>query len=220
MAAANVNTTAEDKTQARACPCGNKISGGDTHQMCVLCLGLRHAQAAFESTEECSHCGRFSLKVLRRRLARLTNLSSSDPVLTSTAVAPEPMYIPETVAPGASWGDQLDVTDPLPPELGEPGFTALPPECLVQEADDDSDGESELLMSDEDDDDDSSLALSGRVAKPQRQPQRVPTTHLPPCWIWTCKTCANAPMPSSRSNGPRSKRKWRGPITTEKGCPK
>ncbi|KAF7644337.1 hypothetical protein LDENG_00223750 [Lucifuga dentata] len=68
MATANVPVSGEGM-QAPACPCGSKISSWDTHQMCVMCLGLKHAQATLESSEECTHCAQFSLKVLLHRLA-------------------------------------------------------------------------------------------------------------------------------------------------------
>lgn len=139
--------------------------------MCVMCLGLKHAQAAFESTEECTHCERFSLKVLCRRLARQTNLSGSDPVLASTSEASELMDMAVATAPepeaGPSWGSQLSLTGPFSQELDGPGLAAGPLDFLVERAEDDLDGGSELLMTDEDDDDDSSLGLSGRVAKLQ-----------------------------------------------------
>lgn len=35
--------------------------------------------------EECSHCRRFSLKVLRHRLALQVNLSGGNPMIASTA---------------------------------------------------------------------------------------------------------------------------------------
>lgn len=143
MAAANVPT--------KACPCKNKMSSWDPHQMCVMCLGLKHAQAAFESMEECTHCDRFSLEVLCRRLACQMNLPGGNPI-RATAAAQEPMDLVEMMAPeaeaGLSWGAQLDFTDLLPQELIWPGLAAGPIHYLVRVADDDLDGGLELLMTD------------------------------------------------------------------------
>ncbi|KAF7655130.1 hypothetical protein LDENG_00060530 [Lucifuga dentata] len=164
MATANVPASGEGM-QAQACPCGNKISSWDTHQMCVMCLSLKHAQAALESSEECTHCAQFSLKVLRRQLAQEISLSSNDPLMACTAasISQEPMLLGAEAA--LSWGDQLDTGAPLSQELDEV-YLPVGPSChLVDGGEVNSDSESELLMSDEYEEDDSPLALSGRVAK-------------------------------------------------------
>uniref|UniRef100_A0A087X675 Uncharacterized protein n=1 Tax=Poecilia formosa TaxID=48698 RepID=A0A087X675_POEFO len=130
--------------------CGNKISSSDTHSSCVVCLGPKHAQAAFDSGETCSHCSRFSVKVLRRRLARQTTLSSSDPLMASAA--------------GTTWGEILDSVDPLPSEVPELGLESCLLDFLVTGDCEFSDSESELPFSDNDEDYDPSPPLSGRVA--------------------------------------------------------
>ncbi|MEQ2209342.1 hypothetical protein XENOCAPTIV_028826, partial [Xenoophorus captivus] len=122
---AKSSTKAEESIQARTCPCVNKISSWDTHLACVVRLGLKHAQAAFESGEECSHCNRFSLKVLRRRVARQSTLSSNDSVLATTASVQEPadqaVSLTTDAVAGPSRGEILDAVDPLPPEMSEHG---------------------------------------------------------------------------------------------------
>ncbi|KAJ8369290.1 hypothetical protein SKAU_G00093180 [Synaphobranchus kaupii] len=44
--------------RSRACPaaCGALIAARDTHPLCVMRLGLKHAQEAIDSPESCSHC--------------------------------------------------------------------------------------------------------------------------------------------------------------------
>ena len=70
MASTDVLTKAEEKTQVRACRCSDKISSLNTHLMCVMCLGLKYAQATFESSEECTHFSQSFFKLLCGRLAR------------------------------------------------------------------------------------------------------------------------------------------------------
>ncbi len=55
------------------------ITAGDTHERCVLCLGLSHAQAAFSSLSNCLHCDSLRLKVLRSRLAAFSKGPASNP---------------------------------------------------------------------------------------------------------------------------------------------
>ncbi len=47
-------------------PCPRYLTGGDTHTLCVACLGEEHAQSALES---CEHCEVFPLRTFRSRLA-------------------------------------------------------------------------------------------------------------------------------------------------------
>ncbi|KAJ8376054.1 hypothetical protein SKAU_G00066340 [Synaphobranchus kaupii] len=57
----------------RACPaaCGALIAARDTHSLCVMCLGLKHAQEAIDSPKRCSHCLALpkKLRQLRQRVA-------------------------------------------------------------------------------------------------------------------------------------------------------
>lgn len=58
------------------------IELGATHQICVRCLGLKHAQATFESTMECTHS-----HILSQRSLSLTVLSDEFvPVMTFAAL--------------------------------------------------------------------------------------------------------------------------------------
>ncbi len=49
-------------------PCPRYLTGGDTHILCVACLGEEHAQSARE-TAGCEHCNVLPLRTLRSRLA-------------------------------------------------------------------------------------------------------------------------------------------------------
>ncbi|KAK5882548.1 hypothetical protein CesoFtcFv8_021122 [Champsocephalus esox] len=68
---------------ARLCGCGLKISGTDTHQVCSSCLGLEHARGAIDNPGSYGHCVRFTVKSLRRRLARQASLSEQDPPMST-----------------------------------------------------------------------------------------------------------------------------------------
>ncbi len=60
----------KSKQQFRLCvpPCPRYITGGDTHSLCVVCLGAKHTQSALEGAD-CPHCERLSLRTLRSRRA-------------------------------------------------------------------------------------------------------------------------------------------------------
>ncbi|KAK5884635.1 hypothetical protein CesoFtcFv8_018436 [Champsocephalus esox] len=62
---------------------GLKISGADTHQVCSSCLGLEHARGAIDNPGSCGHCVHFTVKSVRRRLARQTSLSEQDPPMST-----------------------------------------------------------------------------------------------------------------------------------------
>ncbi len=48
-------------------PCPHYLTGGDTHVLCVACLGEEHARSALESAC-CEHCNVLPLRTLRSRL--------------------------------------------------------------------------------------------------------------------------------------------------------
>ncbi|CAM4567192.1 unnamed protein product [Leuciscus chuanchicus] len=91
-------------------PCPRYIPDGDSHNLCVSCLGAGHARSALEGVE-CEHCERLPLSTLRSRLA-LFNQSGQlcAPRGAGPAVA-EPNWRLH------SWGSQVD--------LGEGFETAL-----------------------------------------------------------------------------------------------
>lgn len=49
-------------------PCPRYLTGGDTHSLCVNCLGAQHARSALEGAD-CEHCEALPIRVLRSRLA-------------------------------------------------------------------------------------------------------------------------------------------------------
>ncbi|XP_057190773.1 uncharacterized protein LOC130554903 isoform X1 [Triplophysa rosa] len=60
--------------------CGVLIEEGDGHDVCLKCLGLQHAEAAFVDSS-CPHCGRMVIETLRSRVA----VFSQGPATTSHA---------------------------------------------------------------------------------------------------------------------------------------
>lgn len=63
-------SAASPEHSSRACPaaCGALIAAKDPHPFCVVCLGLKHAQEALETPENCSHCLKLPKKLLRGRM--------------------------------------------------------------------------------------------------------------------------------------------------------
>ncbi len=58
----------ESSSQYRQCvpPCPRFITSGDTHSLCVVCLGVKHAESALEGAGY-PHCERLPLRTLRSR---------------------------------------------------------------------------------------------------------------------------------------------------------
>ncbi len=85
----------------RPCPC--YLTGGDTHILCVACLGEEHAQSALESAS-CKHCDMFPLRTLRSRLAFFHEDAQARAPQGSGPAAAEAqrrLY---------SWGSQMDLS--------------------------------------------------------------------------------------------------------------
>ncbi len=163
MAAAMQSVPASEGDAVRLCSCGNKISGKDTHQVCSACLGLKHAQMAIENPGSCEHCARFTMKSLRRRLARQASLSGHDPLMSSSpvpAATPQvsiPVELPTTAA--LSWGEQLDICVPLPSVFS----TDEEEDALDFE----EEGQSDFLLSEEEEDfEDSPFLPPAHTAQP------------------------------------------------------
>ncbi len=66
----------ESGSQYRQCvtPCPRFITSGDTHSLCVVCLGAKHAESAFEEAG-CPHCERLPMHTLRSRKALFEEFS-------------------------------------------------------------------------------------------------------------------------------------------------
>jgi hypothetical protein len=85
-------------------PCPRYITGGDTHQLCVNCLGVQHAWAALEGAA-CGDCEALPMRVLRSRLALFDEHGQ--------ARAPHgsgPASV-EAARRLRSWGSQKDLAD-------------------------------------------------------------------------------------------------------------
>ncbi|CAM4725499.1 unnamed protein product [Leuciscus chuanchicus] len=97
-----VQVVMASKQQYRVCvhPCPRYLTGGDTHTLCVVCLGEEHAQSALEGGD-CEHCCALPLRTLRSRLARFN-----------------PDHVPQGSGPAAAearrrsqtWGSQMDLS--------------------------------------------------------------------------------------------------------------
>lgn len=160
MEAKTPHTRGAGDSGTRPCRCGNKISSRDPHQVCSGCLGLEHARLAVDVPSSCEHCTVFTLKSLRRRLARQASLSGCDPYLPSDdhrvdTGAEEGATAGAVLEASVSWGSQLDIASvPLPEE-----------DVLELDYGEDDDDVSDLLIS-EDGDDDDLFITPARAAKP------------------------------------------------------
>jgi hypothetical protein len=112
-------------------PCPRFLTPGDTHGLCVFCLGEEHAREVLEGTL-CANCERFSLKTLRSRLALFSSEegSASGPRGSGPARAEAERRL-------ASWGSQMELVDHL--------------ERAVILSDDPTSDEGDLQVDDEDD---------------------------------------------------------------------
>ncbi len=80
-------------------PCPRFLTGGDTHQLCVHCLGVQHARAALEGAA-CADCEALPIRVLRSRLA----------VFNEAGQAHAPRSSGRRLR---SWGSQMDLSGGL-----------------------------------------------------------------------------------------------------------
>ncbi|KAI2653857.1 Transposon Ty3-G Gag-Pol polyprotein [Labeo rohita] len=104
----------------RACvpPCSRYISSGDTHALCVACLGAEHAASALEGGD-CPHCDVLPMRLLRSRKA----LFSAEGAFTSVPRGSGPASA-EAERKLHSWGSQLDLVEGM--ETGDPLSPASP----------------------------------------------------------------------------------------------
>ncbi|KAI2664621.1 Transposon Ty3-G Gag-Pol polyprotein [Labeo rohita] len=113
-----------DKPCFRACvpPCPRYITSGDTHALCVVCLGVEHAASAFEKAD-CPHCDLLPMRTLRSRKALF-----EEGAFTSAPRGSGPASA-EAERALHSWGSQLDLLeDPQPgPRDRKPALRFLPP---------------------------------------------------------------------------------------------
>ncbi len=86
-----------------ASPCPRFITGGDTHSLCVACLGAEHARSALEG----AHCVRMSTRSLRSRRALF-----EEGALTSVPRGSGPTFA-KAERRLKSRGSQVDLTERL-----------------------------------------------------------------------------------------------------------
>ncbi|KAI2666795.1 Transposon Ty3-G Gag-Pol polyprotein [Labeo rohita] len=92
-------------------PCSRFIPSGDTHSLCVVCLGADHAESALEGAD-CPHCERLPLRALRSRKALFAEGAFTSVPRGSGPASAEAERQPH------SWGSQLDLLEGM--ETGEP----------------------------------------------------------------------------------------------------
>ncbi len=103
----------ESGSQYRQCvtPCPRFITSGDTHSLCVVCLGAKHAESALEGAG-CLHCERLPIHTLRsRRTLFKEGVFASAPHGAGPASAEAERWL-------HSWGSQLDLAEGM--EMGRP----------------------------------------------------------------------------------------------------
>ncbi|KAI2646175.1 Transposon Ty3-G Gag-Pol polyprotein [Labeo rohita] len=98
-------------------PCKRYITSGDTHSMCVVCLGAEHAMTALERAD-CPHCELLPLQVLRSRKALF-----EEGAFTSVPQGAGPASA-EAERALHSWGSQMDLLEGM--ETGDPLSPSLP----------------------------------------------------------------------------------------------
>ncbi len=113
MSKASVKTNkGESRSRYRLCvpPCPRYITSGDTHSLCVVCLGVEHAESALVAAD-CPHCERLPLSMLRSRKALFEEgafTSVPHGAGPASAKAEQQLH---------SWGLQLDLVEGM--ETGE-----------------------------------------------------------------------------------------------------
>ncbi len=114
-------TKHESEAQCKQCvpPCKRYLCAGDTHSLCVLCLGARHAEAALEEADCLCVCFTPERRSSPGRVLSLAFLA---------ALAPLPLRRSEGGARGVRsgiwWRDRRRASLYLHPHLSDP-MTAL-----------------------------------------------------------------------------------------------
>ncbi|KAI2645311.1 Transposon Ty3-G Gag-Pol polyprotein [Labeo rohita] len=116
-----------DKPCFRACvpPCPRYITSGDTHALCVVCLGAEHAASAFEKAD-CPHCDLLPMHTLRSRKALF-----EEGAFKSVPRGPGPASA-EAERALHSWGSQLDLLEGM--ETGVPLSSPSPSRSAARSA--------------------------------------------------------------------------------------
>ncbi|KAJ8332889.1 hypothetical protein SKAU_G00417850 [Synaphobranchus kaupii] len=94
-----------------ACPaaCGALIPARDTHSLCVMRLGSKHAQEAIDSPESCSHCLALPKKLRRwRQGVAATHGNDLGPEDSDKEDDSTTASLPLQDLPSLSWADRSD----------------------------------------------------------------------------------------------------------------
>ncbi len=91
--------------RSRVPPCGRYMVPGDTHDLCVVCMGAEHARSALEGAD-CVHCERLSMHFLRSR----KDLFDAEGAFTSVSRSAGPAAA-EVERRQHSWGSQEDLLE-------------------------------------------------------------------------------------------------------------
>ncbi|KAI2666921.1 Transposon Ty3-I Gag-Pol polyprotein [Labeo rohita] len=111
----------------KACvpPCSRYITSGDTHALCVVCLGAEHAVSALKGAD-CPHCEHLPLRTLRSRKALF-----EEGAFTSIPRGSGPAST-EVEQQLHSWGSQLDLLEGM--ETGDPLSASSPGRSIARSA--------------------------------------------------------------------------------------
>lgn len=77
-------TAPRAESEPQVSRCGNLILCRDPHDVCAICLGLKHTRQVVGNVGSCSLCQVFTTKSLRRRLAWHASLSWAAYLLSAT----------------------------------------------------------------------------------------------------------------------------------------
>ncbi len=115
----------ESRSSYRLCvpPCPCYITSGDTHSLCLVCLGVKHAESALEGAGS-PHCERLPPRTLRsRRVLFEEGAFTSIPRGAGPASAKAEQQL-------HSWGSQLDLAERM--EMGRSLSSSSPARSTVR----------------------------------------------------------------------------------------
>ena len=125
--------------------------------MCSTCLGVNHARLALDVPGSCEHCKVFTVKSLRRRLARQASLTEHDPFLPAADSGPaaeeEEAMVEDARESGFDWSVQCE----------RPPASSFSEEDVLEV--DYDDGDASFLTSEDEEEDD--IFTPAPAAKPK-----------------------------------------------------
>lgn len=91
--------------ETRADPCPNFLTPGDTHDLCVYCLGEDHVHSILEGAV-CVHCGRFPLRTLLSHLSFFSREEGQASVPSGSGSSHA-----NVERRSSSWGSQMELVE-------------------------------------------------------------------------------------------------------------